>query len=682
MKNQTFPRSTKSKSQGAALEKDKHKKTSTKSNLKPGCDSSQNKPLTGKIFYLDVPCNKRTQTLENDIKTLGGTVEKFFSKEIRYLVSSKPEARHARRLGLDSPIPSPDSGLSSPHPASKKGSSQGQADTAVVSRGKALVEKVIKEQERIQMNRMLANAVEWGVKVLYIDDIISYIERKKTKITTLVKTPTATAKLESTERTTFQKHNAGRISRPFVKVEDSSRHYRPIYLPMLKLPVCSLRGLPPCSPFYAEENDREGQGKRPREHREERHRGRRNKRRGQDGKEKRKGGYCECCIVKYDSLKAHLQSEQHQAFSKSEEYLVVDKVIAGLTCDLIHTTTPRNRPKCSISSPVLTQGPVAERMEGLEEQMEVKREGLTEEVPLWASTGSYQASQSVKCSREKPHIPRKRNRELFSCSHGDRSAERSDVPDDSRSKRGFFDGESYPTIRKALGKSSLLSPGQGCSWDASEQSQTPHYSQYTKQRTQQDTHSSHKHSVGILQASVTADGLRTTCKPSDVWMTEKANCKKDSKKTECEPSLSYKLGYQMVRETPVSLKENEPIRTDQSKTTVDSQPDRIEKLFKDSESDPIRTGQPSQVLMREPISTDDPSAGTTLRRKVRGLSRRRKVGGLTPQNGTDKHCDRQTVRSSDTQPNNSTNSSDSTFHLWQLFQSSDSTEEEFKGFQN
>lgn len=32
----------------------------------------------------------------------------------------------------------------------------------------------------------------------------------------------------------------------------------------------------------------------------------------------------------------HLQNEQHQAFSKSEEYLVVDQVISGLTCDFAH----------------------------------------------------------------------------------------------------------------------------------------------------------------------------------------------------------------------------------------------------------------------------------------------------------------------------------------------------------
>ncbi len=68
------------------------------------------------------------------------TVEKFFSKEIKYLVSNKREARYVQCLRQDSPVPSPDSGPSSPHPRSNphrpgsrgdniKSRSQGQTDT-------------------------------------------------------------------------------------------------------------------------------------------------------------------------------------------------------------------------------------------------------------------------------------------------------------------------------------------------------------------------------------------------------------------------------------------------------------------------------------------------------------------------------------------------------------------------
>lgn len=46
------------------------------------------------------------------------TVEKFFSKDIKYLVSNKKEARYVNDLRQTCPVPSPDSGQSSPHPGS------------------------------------------------------------------------------------------------------------------------------------------------------------------------------------------------------------------------------------------------------------------------------------------------------------------------------------------------------------------------------------------------------------------------------------------------------------------------------------------------------------------------------------------------------------------------------------
>lgn len=71
---------------------------------------------------------------------LSQTVEKFFSKEIKYLVSNKKEARYVNCLRQTSPVPSPDSGHSSCYPGSNlhkpcshgdnvKGRSLNQADT-------------------------------------------------------------------------------------------------------------------------------------------------------------------------------------------------------------------------------------------------------------------------------------------------------------------------------------------------------------------------------------------------------------------------------------------------------------------------------------------------------------------------------------------------------------------------
>ncbi|XP_038567400.1 protein DBF4 homolog A [Micropterus salmoides] len=325
------------------------------------------KPFAGKVFYLDLPSNKRADTLESDIKELGGTVEKFFSKEIKYLISNKREARYVQCFRQDSPVPSPDSGQSSPHPCSKphrpgshgdnvKSRSPGQTDAFVTSRGKSLVERVVKEQERVQMNKILSNALEWGVKIFYIDDIISYVQKKKKIISSQCPAAKTSVKAESASKQGIQKCKGGRLSKPFIKVEDSSRHYRPISLTMPNMPEFNLKTVPPCSPFCVEEKDPPGNKQRgnrgPKASAsEERAHGRKKNR------DKKRGGYCECCMIKYENIKTHLQSERHKAFSKSNKYLVVDKLVSTLHCNFIHIRTQVKRPKCSVSSILTAPGP-------------------------------------------------------------------------------------------------------------------------------------------------------------------------------------------------------------------------------------------------------------------------------------------------------------------------------------
>ncbi|XP_020783745.2 protein DBF4 homolog A [Boleophthalmus pectinirostris] len=319
------------------------------------------KPFMGKVFYLDLTSNKVAETLESDIILLGGTVEKFFSKEIKYLVSNKREAKYVQCLRQDSPVPSPESGPSSPQLCSgdsTKSTSQLQKDTVAASRGKSLVKKVVKEQERIQMNKILSNALEWGVKILYLDDVMSYVQKKKKSISCQQPAPAVAktnVKKESTKHG-FQKSKGGRISRPFVKVEDSSRHYRPFYLRLTNVPEFNLSTHPPCTPFCLENKDAAGDKVQcPRAARASASDERPNER-----KKKKQGGYCECCLVKYDNIKAHLQSDRHQTFAKSDEYLIVDKLVSAMCCKFTPIRSKLKRPKCSVSSVLIAPGPFVE----------------------------------------------------------------------------------------------------------------------------------------------------------------------------------------------------------------------------------------------------------------------------------------------------------------------------------
>ncbi|XP_029958708.1 protein DBF4 homolog A isoform X1 [Salarias fasciatus] len=335
--------------------------------------STRIKPFAGKVFYLDLPSNRVAETLERDIKELGGTVEKFFSKEIRYLVSNKREARYVHCLKHDSPVPSPESGPSSPHPRSvqhhpgchgenNKSKNQGQTETFVTSRGKSLVERVVKEQERVQINKILSNALEWGVKILYIDDVIAYVHKKKKTIDSQVPVTApgkANVKAESALRQRLQKHKVGKIRKPFIKVEDSSRHYRPIYLTLESMPEFSLETVAPGVSLGLEGKDPPGSKRRG----PGTVKATANEVKGQvrkKSKDKKRSGFCECCMVRFDSLTVHLKSEHHKAFSKSTKYSVVDRLVSTLSYNFIPINTKTKRPKCSVSSVIKPPGPCQE----------------------------------------------------------------------------------------------------------------------------------------------------------------------------------------------------------------------------------------------------------------------------------------------------------------------------------
>ncbi|XP_077793028.1 protein DBF4 homolog A isoform X3 [Podarcis muralis] len=227
------------------------KKDSTKS------DKLKCKPLTGKVFYLDIPSNVLSEKIAKDLKELGGRVEGFLSKDISYLISNKKEAKFAQTLGQISPVPSPDSvyngGNSSPHPSSRRdrheGSSFKLVDTVRMSRGKSLVEKAIKEQELIPSGSILSNALSWGVKILHVDDIKKYIDQKKKDISLIKKSST---EIKCAEKESVDQKTKNKLKNPFLKVEDRRRRYRPFYLQLSSFPVVNYSNPKPYSPFETE----------------------------------------------------------------------------------------------------------------------------------------------------------------------------------------------------------------------------------------------------------------------------------------------------------------------------------------------------------------------------------------------------------------------------------------------
>ncbi|XP_061530001.1 protein DBF4 homolog A isoform X2 [Phycodurus eques] len=187
--------------------------------------------------------------------------------------------------------------------------------------------------------------------------VLVYIEKKKKTIAGQCPIPTATkatVKDSSTAKLTCRKAEGGQIRKPFIKIEDSSRHYCPIYLTMTNMPELNLKTLAPHSPFLVDDKYPAGdkqQGKSVKASACEGQAAGRRK-----TKDKKRSGYCECCLARYENLMTHLQSERHQAFSKSDAYQVVNQLVSTLHSSFIHFNTFIKRPKCSVSSVQLDIG--------------------------------------------------------------------------------------------------------------------------------------------------------------------------------------------------------------------------------------------------------------------------------------------------------------------------------------
>uniref|UniRef100_A0A452QBU9 DBF4-CDC7 kinase regulatory subunit n=1 Tax=Ursus americanus TaxID=9643 RepID=A0A452QBU9_URSAM len=305
---------------------------SVKTDNKP--EKSKYKPLWGKIFYIDLPSVTISEKLQKDIQDLGGRVEEFLSKDISYLISNKKEAKFAQTLGRISPVPSPESAYTaettSPHP-SHDGSSFKSPDSVCLSRGKLLVEKAIKDHDFIPSNSILSNALSWGVKILHVDDIRYYIEQKKKELYLLKKSSTSVRDVVYFSCIFFIIKNLMYLSFCFFRL------YRPFYLQLTNMPFINYSIQKPASPFDVDKPSsiqKQTQVKL---------------RIQTDGnkcggipiqlqlKEKKKKGYCECCLQKYEDLETvnHLLSEQHRSFAQSNHYQVVDDIVSKLIFDFV-----------------------------------------------------------------------------------------------------------------------------------------------------------------------------------------------------------------------------------------------------------------------------------------------------------------------------------------------------------
>ncbi|XP_054899072.1 protein DBF4 homolog B [Poeciliopsis prolifica] len=292
------------------------------------------KKLEGKTFYLDNVKKRSTTLLLEAIPLLGGKVESFLHKDVTFVVTGSQENLKEEKKGEEKGTnersqqltKKPDNCLSK-----DKLPSVNPRLMACGSRGKALLEKAMCNNELQQRSSVLSNARSWGVKILYVDDLLLYLKHlSRESFSTKPKRP---EKSSTKQSVTAVKATALRA--PYLKIEDANRKYKPLHMQSVAFP--SLYFLGRFSPFESPPPPLFGQGNdKKRENKVENNSKKKSPTQlscnPSPWRPRRKdASYCECCHETFANLEEHLQSDAHRSFVLDpSNYKSVDQIVAEM----------------------------------------------------------------------------------------------------------------------------------------------------------------------------------------------------------------------------------------------------------------------------------------------------------------------------------------------------------------
>ncbi|NXJ18581.1 DBF4B protein, partial [Dicrurus megarhynchus] len=253
--------------------------------------------------------------------------ESFLSKEVTCVVSSNREAKRGQARTREEKRSSPTSeGTKSTSlvPAAPKGNPttppQKPPSTALLSRGKELLHKAMKNQDSCSGSSILANARLWGVQILHVDGILrcgtsgsALCAAEVLPVSPSCRAPAASSSAREQRK----------LKPPFLKVEDQSRQFRPFHHQFQSFPDLNFLAPKSSSPFeplksLSNSCQASAGGKSPRS--------------TPVTVPRKRRGFCECCQETFEELQKHLQSPQHQQFAQdNSQYIPVDRVISQLT---------------------------------------------------------------------------------------------------------------------------------------------------------------------------------------------------------------------------------------------------------------------------------------------------------------------------------------------------------------
>ncbi|XP_014116625.1 PREDICTED: protein DBF4 homolog B [Pseudopodoces humilis] len=294
------------------------------------------RPLRGQSFYLDLPSGRSARDLAEAIGRLGGVTESFLSKEVTCVVSSNREAKRGQARAREEKLSSPTAEgtkCSSSVPAAPKGNParprQKPPYTALLSRGKELLHKAMKNQDTCSGSSILANARLWGVQILHVDEMLSYAQQLLRAISGARKQCQKTEMKCPASRSKIHK---GKLKPPFLKVEDQSRQFQPFHHQFQSFPDLNFLAPKSSSPFEPLKSLSNSCQARAAEGCALHSAGGKSPRSTHVTVPRKRRGFCECCQETFEELQKHLQSPQHRRFAQdNSQYIPVDHVISQLT---------------------------------------------------------------------------------------------------------------------------------------------------------------------------------------------------------------------------------------------------------------------------------------------------------------------------------------------------------------
>ncbi|KAM9215115.1 protein DBF4 homolog B [Leptosomus discolor] len=368
------------------------------------------RPLRGKSFYLDLPSGRSARELAETIRRLGGVTESFLSKEVSYVVSSNKEAKRDKgrtRPEKGNNITSEDAKAASPMPSTSKGNHtrphQKPPDTALISRGKELLQKAMKNQDTCSGSSILANARLWGVQILHVDDMLVYAQQLLRTVSGARK---RCQKTEAKRLAPGSQICKGKLKPPFLKVEDQSRQFRPFHHQFKSFPDLNFLAPKSSSPFEPLKSLSNSCRARGGEECPMRSEGEKSRRSTPVTVPKKKRGFCECCQETFEELQKHLQSPQHKRFALDDsQYSPVDRVISQLTNNFVEQSAKVPR-SCLTDERLVPQAQVTGGIEMLTAELGKEREQPEQgAMELFLDT---ECDHGLKTKGRSPCLPRAR----------------------------------------------------------------------------------------------------------------------------------------------------------------------------------------------------------------------------------------------------------------------------------